>query len=1112
MAVARRTGWKRRRPMIAVLTLALVASVSTAGTATSRPRDLPLAKALPVRALPDSTADKVSELFSTSGPTTAFVELDRRPAVDVYNEQSSRAGGTQEQAAQAARAAVADTNATAESLSTALRSRDTSAQFLFTTVNAVAGMVVSGEATAIRGLAARADVQSIRPVLAKTRTNASAVQVTKTLNVWQNTGRLGDKIRIGVIDDGVDYTHATFGGPGTPESYTAIDRTKVDPSYFPTAKVVGGYDFAGDQYDASGKNGSKTPAPDPNPIACGEHGTHVGGTTAGYGVNADGTTFRGDYAKLTPQALDDMRIGPGTAPMASIYAIKVFGCSGGTNLTAKALDWALDPTGDGDFSDHLDVVNLSLGSNYGAPDDPDSLFVRKLVRNDVLPVIAGGNGGDIYDIGGAPGNTPEALTVASTLDPFVMRDAVTVTAPPEAAADVGGQYGLAYTAYDSLDLTQPVVRMSSQANADGCDPFAEADKTVVAGKIVWLEWDDADSTRRCGSAARATNAKNAGAAGVLLPSGTDQFAAGIAGVDGIPSFQLTATATKAVLPALQAGTLTVRMHGAKRGTLKTKSPEINDTPSRFTSRGVRGPAVKPDVAAPGDTIASALATSGNQVLVISGTSMATPHVAGIAALVRETRPDWTPEEVKAAVMNTATEDVRTEPNGIVLAPQRTGAGRVNAQSAVDTEVLAMVQEAPGSVSVSFGAVEVLNPVSVSRTVKLVNKGSQPTEFKAAYQDVTTMPGVRYEVSPSQVALPANGTAAVTVTLRVDDPLALRRTIDPTVARKQQDVARQFVADASGRIVLTSTAGKELRVPVYAAPKPVAKVSTEPVVSFDSTDQGLLPILGKGLDQGEGSEAYRSLISVLELQGTSPQLPSCRRVRVKSCTVNDTAKGGDIRYVGVASTAPWAIEHGKPDTAYLAFGVVTWGNRYNSGGNTIPYVKIDKNNDGTMDFQSYVTKLTGTDVWVVNTVDLAKPDRPSVARTAFNGLFGDTDTNAFDSDVALLPVPLRVLGVDLAAGSARFSYSVGVVGFYSPPGEEAGLIDSVAGMSFDPLKPALRATGQGKDALVFDAKANTVLSIKRDKSVMATDRTEGLLVLNHHNASGDRAAVVRVPAS
>ena len=70
---------------------------------------------------------------------------------------------------------------------------------------------------------------------------------------------------------------------------------------------------------------------------------------------------------MLPRRASQQSIGPGTAPKASLYALKVFGCEGGTNLTARALDWALDPNGDGDFSDKLDVVNLSLGSDFGAP-------------------------------------------------------------------------------------------------------------------------------------------------------------------------------------------------------------------------------------------------------------------------------------------------------------------------------------------------------------------------------------------------------------------------------------------------------------------------------------------------------------------------------------------------------------------------------------------------------------------------------------------------------------------------------------------------------------------------------------------------------------------------
>jgi hypothetical protein len=175
--------------------------------------------------------------------------------------------------------------------------------------------------------------------------------------------------------------------------------------------------------------------------------------------------------------------------------------------------------------------------------------------------------------------------------------------------------------------------------------------------------------------------------------------------------------------------------------------------------------------------------------------------------------------------------------------------------------------------------------------------------------------------------------------------------------------------------------------------------------------------------------------------------------------------------------------------------------------------MDTNGDGKADFESIVTKLTGTDVWVVNTVDMTKPGNPSVARTPVNGLLGDVDTGVFDTNVAVLPVPLKAIGIDPAkASSARITYNVGVAGYYTAPGADSGLIDSVQPVSFDPLKPGLRVTGQGEDALVFAARAGTALSVFRDKTALATDKSTGLLVLNHHNATGSRASVVRIPAS
>ena len=922
----RSTGYGPSVHRVLVVVLTVIASAGLNGLASGQPDTVPLAVGLPPAAgLPPAPLQgKIGpRLDATRGPVAVFVELAQTPAVEVFHAERS-AGRPATTAAQVASAAKSQVVQAGDRALAMLRHRNAGVHELFRTTNAVPGLAVIADADAVRRLAGSLDVRSVYKIVPKTAMNSNAVQLTRTLRAWQQTGRLGDGVRIGIIDDGIDYTHADFGGPGTPAAYTAIDRTTIKPSYFPTSKVVGGYDFAGDDYDggATGDLLGTIPRPDSNPLSCGQHGSHVAATAAGFGVTADGSTFRGDYQQLDAAALDALQIGPGTAPHALLYALKVFGCRGATGLTAKAMDWALDPNGDGDFTDRLDVVNLSLGSDYGAPDDPDSLFVRQLAVNGVLPVFAAGNGGDLYDIGAAPGNTPEALTVASTRDSAVLRDGAQVTAPSGVADQiVGGQYSQDFPGYDGLDRTAPVVRLSDPANADGCQPYSAADAAAVSGQHLWLEWDDDNATRRCGSQVRTDHALAAKAAGVLLSSAKEHFAASIAGNAGVPVFQLTGPDTAALRPALQAGTLVMRLAGKLRASVPTDDPRITDTVSEFSSRDVRGPALKPDVAAPGDTIASALTGSGSDVLVISGTSMASPHVAGVAALVRQAHPDWSVAELKAAVVNTAGADVHSGDGqqGPVAAPNRVGAGRVDAAAAVRNQVLAMVPDDPGQVSAGFGVVQAAGPVTLSKTITLMNKGATAARYAVAYQPITTMPGVEYQLSSGSVDIAPRGVVALTVTLRIDDPSALRRTADPTIEKTQLGAARQFVADASGRVVLSAANAVTLRVPVYAAPKPVSDLSALQSLHFGGDDrQAVLSLSGRGVDQGSGDAAYRSLISVLQLQTESGRLVECTGVFVAACTPNGTARGGDIRYVGVTSTAPLAVAPGQAERRVACF--------------------------------------------------------------------------------------------------------------------------------------------------------------------------------------------------
>ncbi len=1115
MSVLRAPG-RRATAIVSVVALGAALVVAAAGPASAQ--DAPAAPVAGATApgvaaagtagFTGKIADRVRD---ASGPVSVFIQLSDTPAVDVFNAERGR-GRTPAVAAAAAQDATDAVEQTATGVVSDLRAAGGAPEEIFRTSNAVSGLAVTADADRVRELAASADVVAVYPLTPRTLSNANAAVLTNSLKTWQDTGLLGDDVRVGIIDTGIDYTHADFGGPGTVEAFDAIDETTVAGSGFPTAKVVGGTDFVGNGYDAGAEAGSPAlvPQPDPNPIDCNDHGSHVAGTAGGLGVNADGSTYTGDYRSLDEDALQNMKIGPGTAPRALLYALKVFGCEGSTNVTTAALDWALDPDGDKNFSDHLDVVNLSLGSDFGASDDPENLFVQKLSDNGVLSVFSQGNAGDLYDAGGTPGNSPSALTVASSKDAYVLRDGAEVTAPAGLAGVKPGQYSQAYVFRTSGDLAPTAVtNLTDAANLDGCAPFSDADAARVKGKIAWLEWDDNDATRKCGSAGRTNNATAAGAVGAVFTSGLEQFAAGLTGNATIPVFQITSSDTAALRPAMEAGTLQLGMRDALRNSAKSYFPAISDTLSSFSSRGGRGPAVKPDVTAPGDTIASALSGSGDDVLVISGTSMASPHTAGIATLVRQKHPEWSVEEVKAAVMNTALTDVSATDGGAgpFYGPGRQGAGRIDAAAATGTEVLAMVKDDPGYVSATFGVVEVgAAKVTRTKTVRVENKGTRARTMALSYDPATEQPGVSYAVAAagggSAVTLSPKGVAEVTVTMTAD-PAALRKTLDPTIEAQQAGLARQYVADSSGYLTLTPAAtGTQgaLRVPVYTAAKPVADITGPSSVTVGAgTRSAPLPLTGRGLDQGTGSEAYVSLVSGLQLTGSSPEQPTCAGDAVDDCTVNTTAKGADLRYVGVGSTVRAAVAAGTPDEGLLGFGFATWGSITNLGSTNIPYVDIDTTGDGTPDFETYLFKPADTDVLLAATVDLARGKQ--VDLQAVNGLLGDTDSNLFDTSVLVLPVAAAKLGVDLRSASAPITFSAGIQAQFGG--------DTIEDMTYDVTAPALVVETAGDQSLIARSANGTRLVV--DRRAPATTTTQ-VLLLHHHNAVGDQAQVVPVTAA
>ena len=230
----------------------------------------------------------------------------------------------------------------------------------------------------------------------------------------QAKGFTGKGIKVAVLDSGIDYTHAALGGSGNVADFNANDPNIIEPGTFPTAKVVGGYDFVGSSW--TGATGSPPLAPDPDPLDKGTgagHGTHVAHIIGGVG---------------------------GVAPGVSLYAVKVCSsvstsCSGIALI--QGMEFAADPNGDGKVKDRVDVINMSLGSDYGQPFDDDlSAAVNNATKFGILTVASAGNGSDKPYVAGTPASAVTALSVAQTSVPSAFLPLMQIIAP----ASIAGQF------------------------------------------------------------------------------------------------------------------------------------------------------------------------------------------------------------------------------------------------------------------------------------------------------------------------------------------------------------------------------------------------------------------------------------------------------------------------------------------------------------------------------------------------------------------------------------------------------------------------------------------------------------------------------------------------
>jgi len=442
-------------------------------------------------------------------------------------------------------------------------------------------------------------------------------------------------------------------------------------------------------------------------------------------------------------------IGPGVAKGADLYALKVFGCTGSTELVSDALEWAMDPNDDGDMSDHMDVVNMSVGSPFGYTNDPSAIATNHAAEIGIVIATSAGNEGNVPYITGSPGVASKAIsTAASTKGGEVP------------GIDVFGDINDTYEAVEGTSPVQlsdgpvsgPLVQDIN--NVLGCDPI-NVDMTDAVALI---------SRGACGFDDKFFNAQEAGAIGVVVYNdGADpsRVAPIIMGGIGdnfpvvIPGVMIASTDGSALSAAIGGGASASALLDEDIVTDTAFFDLIADFSSRGPGHG--GSTFKPDVTNPGVSIVSTAAGTVDGSANFQGTSMASPHTAGVAALMLEQHPDLDPVAYKAIIQN-STVDMQQP-----LPLARQGVGRVSVTNAMELGSYA----SPGGVS--FGRLNPESELSMKETVLVTNFSDHSRKFSATHVPNQTLPGVSVNCDPG-VSVKAGSTKKFKISITMDPSL------------------------------------------------------------------------------------------------------------------------------------------------------------------------------------------------------------------------------------------------------------------------------------------------------------------------------------------------------
>jgi subtilisin family serine protease len=590
------------------------------------------------------------------------------------------------------------------------------------------------------------------PMVARAQHNAlyhpnlsQSYQIINAMDAWNAAGGrsvAGAGIKIGDIDTGIDHNHPFFDPtgfsypPGFPKC-DAADSTSHTPDQdceYVSPKVIVAKVFY-----------NKNQQQNFDAQAIQDHGTHTAGIAAG---------VTGQTAVVDGVSIDDMS---GIAPGAWLGNYNVFP---GNVVNARSED-ILNAV-DAAIADGMDVLNLSLGGTFHGNNDLLAIGLDDAVDAGLVVAVAAGNSGPGPDTIESPGRARKVITVGASTNRHFVGEPFTYPAGggTTIGAFVGDFTALPTGSYDLFD--------THSTSCTSVDPGA-------SGKLAIVD------RGACTFSTQVRNATAVGAVGVLLiwnnaPDPGPLSKDGLGG-DNLPAVLIGGNEGA----ALRASGATTASADDTRQDFITAN---NDILAAFSSQGPTTVdlAIKPDLTSVGLLVLSSITCvgkpntcpgDGTGWAFFAGTSMATPHIAGAAAVLLDLHSTWSPAQVKSALVNHADlviKDTHTALHDI--GPTAQGAGRENLSVAADaTTWLDPVSASFGKVTIGHPTsltVTLSNPTGTDETFTVSKTKFTPSTFGGTVPSVfdagTLSSGDDRIVVPASVTVPANGSTSLTVTV------------------------------------------------------------------------------------------------------------------------------------------------------------------------------------------------------------------------------------------------------------------------------------------------------------------------------------------------------------